>query len=48
MDAVTSIIQRVAFRIYQQRVRTGKAGDAKSDWFEAEQEIGLITKGDKK
>ena len=42
MDAVERVIQREAYTIYQQRVRTGKGGDAKSDWFEARQKIGLI------
>lgn len=44
MTAVDKVIERVAFRIYQQRIREGRSGDAKSDYFEAEKEIGLITK----
>lgn len=46
MDAVEAIVKRVAFRIYQQRIREGRPDDHISDWFEAKREIGIIIKED--
>lgn len=45
-NTVEKVIERVAYRIYQQRMREGRPGDAKQDWFDALKEIGIITKED--
>jgi len=34
-----SIIRIIAYRIYQQRLRDGRAGDDKQDWFDAIREV---------
>jgi len=38
MDSRKEAIRRIAFRIYEDRVRTRKQGDEKSDWYQAENE----------
>lgn len=48
MDAIERVVQRVAYRIYQQRIRIGRCGNDKQDWFEAEKELNLNTKGEQK
>lgn len=35
-------ITRVAYAIYQQRIASGTPGDSRSDWLEAEKQLGLI------
>ena len=34
-----NIIRRIAYRIYRQRLRDGRAGDDRQDWYEAEREV---------
>lgn len=34
-----NIVRRTVFRIYQQRMRDGRSGDDKQDWFEAIAEV---------
>lgn len=34
-----NIIRRIAYRIYQQRLRDGRPGDDKQDWFDAIKEV---------
>lgn len=48
MDAIERVVQREAYQIYIRRLRTGRCGNDKSDWFEAEKELNLNTKGEQK
>jgi len=40
--SIEKVVQREAYQIYQQRIREGRPGDSKQDWFEAIKRIGLI------
>ena len=41
MDSVERVVQREAYQIYRKRLREGRPGDDKQDWFEARKLIGL-------
>jgi hypothetical protein len=41
MNSVDKVVQREAYQIYRKRLREGRLGDHKSDWFEARKLIGL-------
>jgi hypothetical protein len=46
MNAIEGVVQREAYQIYLQKIREGRPGNDKQDWFEACKKIGLINKED--